>query len=257
MILFKPWRKPTDLKGPNVMWSSAYASTIFNANMANVIRNMNIKNKCKDARDEYNNQKKSGNAMNPMLDDVIHESPGGDIDSLDTAVMNDNWLDRPDTYYDEVDIYDNAPIADVRNQGVQELVGLALKSGLFQVQMECDKVPIIKGSASQVADHEKDLMRMHKVLADEMKKDKRLAPLNDHESRAVHKRQRHEPTATLTELEVATEFVEVVSRCEAPFRPEDALEDVITELKIRGNVEQERAIRIVCEHFMRNRCFVT
>ena len=83
-----------------------------------------------------------------------------------------------------------------------------------------------------------------------MKKDKRPAPLNDHESRAVHKRQRHEPTATLTELEVATEFVGVVSRCEAPFRPEDALEDVITELKIRGNVEQEWAIRIVCEHFM-------
>ena len=44
--------------------------------------------------------------------------------------------------------------------------------------------------------------------------------------------------------------MEVVPRCEAPFRPEDALEDIITELKIRGNVEQERAIRIVCEHFM-------
>jgi hypothetical protein len=167
MILFKPWRKPT---GPNVTWSSAYESTVFNTDMANVIRNMNIENECKDARDEYNKQKKSGNAMNSMLDDVIHESPGGVIDSLDTAVMNDNRLDRPDTYDDEVDIYDNAPIADVQNQGVQELVGLALKSGLFQVQMECDKVPIIKGSASQVADHEKDLMCMQKVLADEMKK---------------------------------------------------------------------------------------
>jgi hypothetical protein len=44
--------------------------------------------------------------------------------------------------------------------------------------------------------------------------------------------------------------VEVVPRCKAPFRPEDALEDVITELKIRGNVEQKRAIRIVCKHFM-------
>ena len=189
MILFKPWRKPTDLKGPNVTWSLAYESTVFNADMANVIKNMNIENECKDARDEYNKQKRNGNAMNSMLDDVIHESPGGDIDSLDTAVMNDNRLDRPDTYDDEVDIYDNTPIADVRNQGVQELVGLALKSGLFQAQMECDKVPIIKGSASQVADHEKDLMCMQKVLADEMKKDKRPAPLNDHESMVFHKRQ--------------------------------------------------------------------
>jgi hypothetical protein len=44
--------------------------------------------------------------------------------------------------------------------------------------------------------------------------------------------------------------VDVVPRCEAPFRPEDTLEYVIMELQIRGNVEQEHVIRILCEHFM-------
>jgi hypothetical protein len=61
--------------------------------------------------------------------------------------------------------------------------------GLFQPQRVRDKVPIIKGSTSQVADHKKDLVHMQKALADEMKKDKRPAPSNNPEARSCHKRQ--------------------------------------------------------------------
>ena len=42
----------------------------------------------------------------------------------------------------------------------------------------------------------------------------------------------------------------VSNRDEAPFSPGVALENVIDDLKIRGNKEQERAIRMVGEHFI-------
>jgi hypothetical protein len=47
-----------------------------------------------------------------------------------------------------------------------------------------------------------------------------------------------------------TPYIDVMPRSEAPFQPEQALEDVIMDLEIRGNSEQEMVIRIICEHFM-------
>ena len=54
------------------------------------------------------------------------------------------------------------------------------------------------------------------------------------------------------ELKDTAEFVNVVPRSEAPFTPHQALEDIIDEFQIRDNLEQQRAIRIIAEHFISN-----
>lgn len=51
-------------------------------------------------------------------------------------------------------------------------------------------------------------------------------------------------------MEDNAEFVDITNREDAEFTPQQALDDIIEEMGIAGNEEQERAIRVVCEHFI-------
>ncbi|KAJ7131641.1 hypothetical protein C8R43DRAFT_821548, partial [Mycena crocata] len=53
LILFKPWRTMEDLKGDHMTWEAAFNSTTFTATSLRIMRNMNVENECKDARDEH------------------------------------------------------------------------------------------------------------------------------------------------------------------------------------------------------------
>ncbi|KAG1856607.1 hypothetical protein C8R48DRAFT_608114, partial [Suillus tomentosus] len=53
MLLFKPWRNLRDLKGDHVSWSDAYAKETFPSKILAIIKNMDIENECKDARDAH------------------------------------------------------------------------------------------------------------------------------------------------------------------------------------------------------------
>jgi len=50
IILFKPWRTPTDLKGGHTSWMDAFKSTKFKPSMIEIMKNLNVENECKDAR---------------------------------------------------------------------------------------------------------------------------------------------------------------------------------------------------------------
>ncbi|KAG1721601.1 hypothetical protein EDB19DRAFT_1598448, partial [Suillus lakei] len=53
MMLFKPWRDLKSLKGTSGTWSEAFEKETFPPMISSVIRNMNIENECKDARDTH------------------------------------------------------------------------------------------------------------------------------------------------------------------------------------------------------------
>ena len=253
MILFKPWRSPTDLKNNQDSWTQAFGATEFSFGVTQIIKNMNIENECRDARDNYSQQRH--NKANPPLGFVMADIQTADMDSLDTAATNDFRLDRSDGH-DEAwdDGYENAEIATSSNGRADELVGLLNQTGLFECQKE-HKIDKPYGSASTVTEHEKTVMAMQKTLMDEMKKDKRPAVDTESSKESKHQSKRRKesfPSVTLTELEDTAEFVNVVSRSEAPFTPHQALEDIIDEFQIRDNLEQQRAIRIIAEHFISN-----
>ncbi|KAJ7917309.1 hypothetical protein B0H13DRAFT_1608479, partial [Mycena leptocephala] len=59
LILFKPWRVPSDLKGPAQSWKDAFERFDFSADAKRIMRNMNVENECQDARDDHSRQRKA------------------------------------------------------------------------------------------------------------------------------------------------------------------------------------------------------
>ncbi|KAH7918367.1 hypothetical protein BV22DRAFT_988602, partial [Leucogyrophana mollusca] len=53
VLLFKPWRKLSDIKGEYKTWKDAYDSYAFPNHLIKLIQNVNVENECKDARDSY------------------------------------------------------------------------------------------------------------------------------------------------------------------------------------------------------------
>ncbi|KAJ7429945.1 hypothetical protein B0H11DRAFT_1766031 [Mycena galericulata] len=58
LILFKPWRGWEDLKGDFPSWEAAFNANSFSSDSLYVMRNMNVENECKDARDEHDKQRR-------------------------------------------------------------------------------------------------------------------------------------------------------------------------------------------------------
>ncbi|KAJ7699719.1 hypothetical protein B0H16DRAFT_1214367, partial [Mycena metata] len=90
MILFKLWRRLSDLKSFDESWESAFERTTFCDGALEIMANMNVENECKDAKDRYEVLRKAGKAK-PLL-------PGGggaattDIESLTNAFLRDSGL---------------------------------------------------------------------------------------------------------------------------------------------------------------------
>ncbi|KAJ7919542.1 hypothetical protein B0H13DRAFT_1606095, partial [Mycena leptocephala] len=53
LILFKPWRVPSDLKRPAQSWKDTFKRFDFSADAKCIMRNMNVENECQDVRDDH------------------------------------------------------------------------------------------------------------------------------------------------------------------------------------------------------------
>jgi hypothetical protein len=255
MILFKPWRKEIELKGQHVSWSKAFEATIFKPSMKKIMNNMNVENECKDARNAYNERRRSGQKDNALLEGFIIDDLSTNIDNLETAILNDSRLDKAnneDEDYEED--YENTDVLDTINGPEQEIVNLVAQAGLFaaqRAQNDTDNQPA--GLATIVEPNDKDMLQMQSTLMSSMRADKRPAMKENEEflpNLRRCKRRKLDPSTSLRQLEENADFVEVCSRDEASLSPEEAIELVIDDLEIRGNKEQERAVRIVGEHFV-------
>ncbi|KAJ7046270.1 hypothetical protein C8F04DRAFT_938918, partial [Mycena alexandri] len=90
LILFKPWRTFADLKSPTESWEEAFDNTHFTSNAKRVMRNMNVENECKDAKDKYEVQRKAGK-VRPLLPGA-GGAPSTDVESLTNALHRDAGL---------------------------------------------------------------------------------------------------------------------------------------------------------------------
>ena len=97
MIIFKPWRTPINLKDADKTWTEMFNTTEFGSELTKVIKNMNVENECRDVRGEYNRQRHNRKSTNPLLEVFVSNGNAADIDSLDTAVLNDSRFDQQRT----------------------------------------------------------------------------------------------------------------------------------------------------------------
>ncbi|KAH7906340.1 hypothetical protein BJ138DRAFT_993289, partial [Hygrophoropsis aurantiaca] len=53
LLLFKPWRELADIRGSFSSYVEAYDNFDMKPELKQLVRNMNVENECKDARDTY------------------------------------------------------------------------------------------------------------------------------------------------------------------------------------------------------------
>ncbi|KZT55304.1 hypothetical protein CALCODRAFT_437408, partial [Calocera cornea HHB12733] len=60
LILFKPWRSATDLRGPHPSWEAAFAAygPQCPQRFKDIMDNMQIMHECKDSRDDHFQQRR-------------------------------------------------------------------------------------------------------------------------------------------------------------------------------------------------------
>ena len=75
LVLFKPWRKGTDLKSADKLWDEEFQQHSFSEEERRYLCNFNVRYECLDARDDYQAQmKKAGDMIIGSWDnDDVHE----------------------------------------------------------------------------------------------------------------------------------------------------------------------------------------
>ena len=94
LVLFKPWRKGTDLKATDHLWDEEFQRHSFSEEQVRYMRNFNVRYECLDARDDYRAQmKKSGNTIIGSW--VVDQEDEVKDDPQDVSPDNDAFDDTP------------------------------------------------------------------------------------------------------------------------------------------------------------------
>ena len=86
LALLKPWRSGLDLRSPSESWDEAFQSHNFSSRQLEVMKNMNIRYECLDARDDFHAQMKKGNTSMPSR----AESGTEIFEDLDQMAIDDS-----------------------------------------------------------------------------------------------------------------------------------------------------------------------
>ena len=100
LTLFKPWRSGFDLKKDKASWDETFLLHPFSGRQLELMKNMNIRYECLDARDDFHAQMKKGTAAIPGEWD---ERGGLLFQDLDQMAINDavNGPSAESTNFDE------------------------------------------------------------------------------------------------------------------------------------------------------------
>lgn len=103
LLLFKPWRHPSDLLEDSSCWTEAFDKYEFPHSLAKIISNFTVEMECKDARNNF-----SADIADGRMAPIFHDGGGDavdDIGSLQDALQDDdelqNSLDEHDHFPDQ------------------------------------------------------------------------------------------------------------------------------------------------------------
>jgi hypothetical protein len=194
-----------------------------------------------------------------------HDGMGGptcDIGSLGDLLRNDSNLDEESS--DDEDLADHVgKISGKKERSkethVRDVMLRVEHGGLFNLisSMDVDMETTAIGDVSEVSQNDRIVLDSQALMMKHISADKRpRSSLRDESKQdefpSADKRRRIDiaPKASLSELRRATEFVNIPPRDDSLPNPATILEDIIDKMGFRGNAEQERALRIICEHFI-------
>lgn len=136
LIIFKPWREVTDIKGGSRTWCEAFDKFKFSSEVWEVIKNMNVENECRDAREMFDRQRKSGARSESLMDGFLNLGTPPDIGSLGVALMNDDQIAEDEDSIEEAFQDSTIVSTDAENtiRSENDAVVAAGLAGLFDVE---------------------------------------------------------------------------------------------------------------------------
>jgi hypothetical protein len=98
LTFFKPWRTCTDLKKKIDSWDKAFSAQLFTNQELKIIKHMNVRYECLDARDDYSTKQKMGMKDNIHYQWLTSEMVS-DLDEHHNDPIHNNDDFNVDTHY--------------------------------------------------------------------------------------------------------------------------------------------------------------
>lgn len=266
LILFKPWRHSLDLKHQDQTWLQAFNEFTPPANIQQIIANMNVQSECKDARDTYSEGRRTGRIQHSLLPGVdLETSDAVDSMALEDALLGDENLDD-----DASTQIPNASLdsqRDVKKSSIPEDVGNAVQLLASRISLSTKtstSTPSTSGlwtgshqatsdDLDTIASFNRQMKALKKASAPGATDENGgLTDDDDSESEDFFPHLQSSPDVTIETLGQHKVFHHVFNG--ASTSGEAILleiESIVDEFHLRGNAEQERAFRIIAEHFVK------
>jgi hypothetical protein len=254
LALFKPWRSKEDLKHANEPWSSAFYRTQFDEEHYKVMTNIHVENECRDARDAhsaaYYKRRHCGRTMcdsgieTRFISDIIREND--EYQDIEGDERNDgDYVEgsgHPGSGHPEGDEYES------------ELCHLLFESGIMcskgkERTLEKD----VHGG--EVTPSAFNSIHEHRIIMEKYRREKRpAAPQIQTSKRKKLNDGTAVPTTTIEQFPL--DDVEVHQHVILPRRQtkksemRKIVDTIVEEYTMNDNEEQQRAFRIVAEHFI-------
>ena len=237
LILFKPWRKPMDLKTFGESWLDAF--TRFESDLTGrqrqIIKNMNVLTECRDARTEHVRRRKSDN-LSVNVDGIANTVNGFNDELYDGENGRNN-----DYIFDSfVRIEDDSAKLDGR---VDSVIGEET-SRLLDLCLPEEETITERCNGSNISDADVEVLVEHASIMAELGRRRWLRHGRDDDPIESRNFRRHREPATLTATLQSTNST-VFSRSSWL-----VVQQVINEMSLMDNPEQLRAFHIVANHLL-------
>ncbi|RDX42566.1 hypothetical protein OH76DRAFT_1302355, partial [Lentinus brumalis] len=246
LILFVPWRKPSDLRNSTETWTDAFERQrhVIPSALMKIIDNMNVLSECRDVRDSASNLRRAealAFMRDGLPDDGMEHSGSGE----DTVGEDYELFDKSDLY----NIYDSFDNDERLRVDLDNMVGPRARQVLDMCFTSGEgRRPSRKRKADAITvrteDDDVDIQVQRAVMHD-IKQQRR--PNQETKDARRRKRRRvgdieeNVREATLQEATRTNGMSEVE-------RIRQATEQVVLEMGLADNAEQERAFRLVANH---------
>ncbi|KAI9069267.1 hypothetical protein FKP32DRAFT_1540771, partial [Trametes sanguinea] len=253
LILFVPWRVPADILRAGESWIDAYERQRVKISPAylTIIANMNVLSECRDVRDAHRDLRRK-----EALAFLRSSLPTND-DNQHTGLDDENM-------HQEFELYDNAEVYDAyENVEELQLSQQALDAKIGPRCREMVDVCFARNAPSLAEDNEGirqknesdlRLLDLHTATMRQLRKQRRPresdGDSSDDDARP-NKRRRILRAENVSRARLPLPVKDTERTAEGmqeSMTDQDIVEHVVDTMGLRGNIEQERAFRIIAEH---------
>ncbi|KAI9057431.1 hypothetical protein FKP32DRAFT_1556647, partial [Trametes sanguinea] len=253
LILFVPWRRPTDLRQPDESWIEAFErqKSQISGLHEGVIANMNVLSECRDVRDSLQAMRRA-----EALAIIKENAVSGDT-AVHTGLGEDNAVNDFDLFNADgmVDMYDNITDLKASEEAIDASVGAASRELLDVCYNESNQQEAqneIRGGVGTVryrTDEDGLVIKQHGTLMRKLRSVRRPQYPEERARDSARPRKRRR----LNEIVESVTVTELRSSCGSgddggAQDMSTLIEDIVDEFHFRSNEEQEKAFRIVANH---------